>query len=202
MSLYTDLQNCKIESEVASIYNNVFSTELEVSIETKNNCDAYFNLGGKIPTIVEYKYNENFNNRISLAKVFIQVLFYIKTFKEPPLVTIIADLNEFIVINNAILFNYLEEDLDWNVNPSTAPKCNQGLLDKMLLDPNLMKMIVYPIKEITTPSDIAQLIINEGKSALIYYLNDCVLKFRSSKAKGLDKQINKLIKNLSLYIKD
>lgn len=47
---------------------------------------------------MEFKYNENFNNRVSLVKVFIQVLFYLKSFKEPPLVTIIADLNEFIII--------------------------------------------------------------------------------------------------------
>ena len=75
---------------------------------------------------MEFKYNENFNNRVSLVKVFIQVLFYLKSFKEPPLVTIIADLNEFIIINNSVLFDYLEEDLDWSVNPSIAPKCNQG----------------------------------------------------------------------------
>ena len=202
MSLYSDLQNCKIESEVASIYNSIFTTELGVTIETKNNCDAYFMLADRIPVLVEYKFNENFNNRVSLVKVFTQVLFYIKSLKEPPLITIIADVNEFMVINNAVLFGYLDEDIDWAVNPSIAPKCNQLLLDKMLLDPNLMKTIVYPIKEATSSLNLVQLITLEGKNALIYYINDCISKFKSSKAKDLDKQISKFSKNLSLYIKD
>ena len=131
----------------------------------------------------------------------IYVLFYLKSFKEPPLVTIIADLNEFIIINNSVLFDYLEEDLDWSVNPSIAPKCNQGLIDKMLLDSNLMKTIVYPIKETTADEELSSLILAKSKESIIYYIYDCVNKFKSSKAKGLDKQISKLFNNLSIYCK-
>ena len=201
MSLYTDLQSCKVESDVAIVYNNLFKSQFGITPEQKNNCDSYFYLGGGIPVLVEFKYNENFNNRVSLVKVFIQVLFYLKSFKEPPLVTIIADLNEFIIINNSVLFDYLEEDLDWSVNPSIAPKCNQGLIDKMLLDSNLMKTIVYPIKETTADEEISSLILAKSKESIIYYIYDCVNKFKSSKAKGLDKQISKLFKNLSIYCK-
>ena len=46
MSLYTDLAKCKVESEVADIYNKNFTEALNVTIESKFNCDAFFVMGG------------------------------------------------------------------------------------------------------------------------------------------------------------
>ena len=46
MSLYTDLQSCKVESDVAIVYNNLFKSQFGITPEQKNNCDSYFYLGG------------------------------------------------------------------------------------------------------------------------------------------------------------
>ena len=64
-----------------------------------------------------------------------------------------------------------------------------------------MKTIVYPIKETTADEEFSSLILAKSKESIIYYIYDCVNKFKSSKAKGLDKQISKLFKNLSIYCK-
>lgn len=45
MSLYTDLQSCKVESDVAIVYNNLFKSQFGITPEQKNNCDSYFYLG-------------------------------------------------------------------------------------------------------------------------------------------------------------
>ena len=198
MSLYTDLAKCKVESEVADIYNKNFTEALNVTIESKFNCDAFFVMGG-VPCLIEYKCNENFNNRTSLVKVFIQVLYYLKQFKELPLISIIADLNEYMILNNNVLFPYLNKDLDWTVAPSIAPKCNQMLIDEMLLDSNIMKTIVYKITETVDIEEIITQLNNTSKTAIIDYIETCIYKFKNSKAKNIDRQISMLMKNINVY---
>ena len=131
--------------------------------------------------------------------MFIQVLYYLKQFKELPLISIIADLNEYMILNNNVLFPYLNKDLDWTVAPSIAPKCNQMLIDEMLLDSNIMKTIVYKITETVDIEEIITQLNNTSKTAIIDYIETCIYKFKNSKAKNIDMQISMLMKNINVY---
>lgn len=195
------LQEAKVEADVAKIYNDFFTETLGVNTTSINNCDSLFFLGNEIPVIVEYKYNKDLCNRKAFAQILIQVLFYLKTFKDNcPITCIIADLNEIAVFSSSVLSKYLSEDVDWNVSPSIAPKCNQQLLDKMLVDPELMSIIVYSLDNVSE-DNLINIINTTAKESYIVYIESCLARFKTSRAK-FDRSLITLHKALNKYVEN
>ena len=64
--------------------------------------------------LIEYKPDEILKNKVSRAKVLIQVIFYLKRFEQNgmvlPNVCMVGDINECFVMHTNELLKYLDED--------------------------------------------------------------------------------------------
>lgn len=136
---FAHIKSCTIEREVEDIYNKGISFYFPcVDIKHPYECDGFISTtvcrGDLLKMIIEYKYNEDMKQKSAIAKVLVQVVFYLKRFEdagmELPNVVMVGDINECFVMHSNELLKYL----DWNVNWKTAPseaykKCPEMVLD-------------------------------------------------------------------------
>ena len=128
---YSRMKSCTIEREVEDIYNEGISfyfsnTEIKHPFE----CDGFISttIGNSnlLKMIIEYKYNEDMKQRTVIAKVLVQVIFYLKRFEnagmELPNVVMVGDINECFVMHSNDLLKYLDWNVAWNTAPSEAYK--------------------------------------------------------------------------------
>lgn len=137
--LYGKLQIATIEREVEDAWNGGISLFFSDSpIEHPFACDGFISDGLMLRLIIEYKYDEKLSSAAARAKVLVQVLFYLKHFEEDglplPNVIMVADKNECFVIHTNDIQNYLDEDLDWTVAPSSSADYNPDLVLKIASD--------------------------------------------------------------------
>ena len=83
--------------------------------------------------IIEYKYNEDMKQKSAIAKVLVQVVFYLKRFEdagmELPNVVMVGDINECFVMHSNDLLKYLDWNVNWKIAPSEAyKKCPEMVL--------------------------------------------------------------------------
>lgn len=127
---YAEIRNAREEREVDAVYTKGLNTYFrDVPITHPFKCDSYLETrtekGKKLHLLVEYKYDENFASDAGVAKVLIQVVFYLKRFEvnglQLPNVVLVGDKNECFVLQTNVLQDYLDyEDVDWDVAPSEA----------------------------------------------------------------------------------
>ena len=129
INFYNEIKNSIIEREVEDVYNKGINLYFpNDSIEHPFSCDGFIDTKTHnnkiIKLIIEYKYNNSLNNKITRAKILAQVIFYLKKFENNglplPNVCMVGDINECFVLHTNELLQYLDEDIDWNVAPSNA----------------------------------------------------------------------------------
>ena len=132
------MKSCKIEREVEDIYNEGISFYFSGSdIKHPFECDGFLSTsigrGNVLKMIIEYKYNEDMKQKSAIAKVLVQVVFYLKRFEdagmELPNVVMVGDINECFVMHSNDLLKYLDWDVNWKIAPSEAyKKCPEMVL--------------------------------------------------------------------------
>ncbi len=121
----TKLALANLERQVEDAYNEIFEKMFPgIKISYPFKCDGYFE-SGNIKALVEYKYDNNYADRMEQVKTVLQQLFYLKKFdaagKPFPNVLVVADRNECFVFHPNVLLKYLDfPGVDWNVAPSSA----------------------------------------------------------------------------------
>lgn len=141
---------CKIEREVEDIYNEFLQNYFkDVQIEHPYACDGLITKDN-LKLIMEYKYDYDFNSKVSQAKVITQVLFYLKRFENNgdiiPNVILIGDINECFIMHTNEIVKYLDKDLDWKIAPSGAAEKNPDLVLEISNDETL-NPFVFKIDE-------------------------------------------------------
>lgn len=142
------MKACKIEREVEDIYNEGISFYFsDADIKHPFECDGFISTsignGNLLKMIMEYKYNEDMKQKSAIAKVLVQVIFYLKRFEdagmELPNVVMVGDINECFVMHSNDLLKYLDWNVNWKISPSEAyKKCPEmvlGIVDDEDINP-------------------------------------------------------------------
>ena len=126
---YDKIKTCRIEREVEDVYNEGIAFYFSgTEIKHPFDCDGYISTkvgsGDLLKMIIEYKYNEDMKQKTVIAKILVQVVFYLKRFEdagmELPNVVMVGDINECFVMHSNDLLKYLEWDVNWKTAPSDA----------------------------------------------------------------------------------
>ena len=135
---YDKVKTCRIEREVEDVYNEGIAFYFSgTEIKHPFDCDGYISTkigsGDLLKMIIEYKYNEDMKQKTVIAKILVQVVFYLKRFEdagmELPNVVMVGDINECFVMHSNDLLKYLEWDVNWKTAPSDAfRKCPDMVL--------------------------------------------------------------------------
>lgn len=140
LKLGNKLKVCKIEREVEDVYNQGLSFYFaDTEIKHPFACDGFINTTLKpsnkiLKLIIEYKFNDDMKQKVIIAKLLVQVIFYLKRFEqagnELPNVVMVGDINECFVMHVNNLLKYLDYNVDWSVAPSEAyKKCPDMIAD-------------------------------------------------------------------------
>lgn len=135
---FARIKSCTIEREVEDIYNEGIAFYFSgVDIKHPYECDGFISTsigrGNLLKMIIEYKYNEDMKQKSAIAKVLVQVVFYLKRFEdagmELPNVVMVGDINECFVMHSNDLLKYLDWNVNWKIAPSEAyKKCPEMVL--------------------------------------------------------------------------
>ena len=137
------LKVCKIEREVEDVYNEGLSFYFSnIDIQHPFACDGCFKTttgnGSMLKMIIEYKFNDDMKQKIVIAKILVQVIYYLKKFElnglELPNVVMVGDINECFVMHSNELLKYLDRDIDWTIAPSSAHQKNPELVLEIVED--------------------------------------------------------------------
>lgn len=145
---YSRIKSCLIEREVEDIYNEgiafyFFDTEIKHPYECDGFISTTLKSGNLLKMIIEYKYNEDMKQKSAIAKVLVQVVFYLKRFEdagmELPNVVMVGDINECFVMHSNDLLKYLDWNVNWKIAPSEAyKKCPEmvlGIVEDEVINP-------------------------------------------------------------------
>ena len=209
MKLNEALKTAQIEREVEDIYNNGLTFYFLKDNETIShlyNCDGLITKkldnGKFLKLIIEYKFDEMMSNRIVMAKVLIQVIYYIKQFELNgeilPNVIMAADKNECFVIHANDIIKYLDYNCDWNIAPSNSANKNPQMIKDIAEDENINPFIfdmtkhddfkVVADKIIELASNIQRFVrVTEHNISTVfeYFLNNVVKNYKKIDANEL-----------------
>ena len=146
------LKVCKIEREVEDVYNEGLSFYFSnIDIQHPFACDGCFKTttgnGSMLKMIIEYKFNDDMKQKIVIAKILVQVIYYLKKFElnglELPNVVMVGDINECFVMHSNELLKYLDRDIDWTIAPSSAHQKNPELVLEIVEDENINPYVFW-----------------------------------------------------------
>ena len=209
MKLNEALKTAQIEREVEDIYNNGLTFYFLKDNETIShlyNCDGLITKkldnGKFLKLIIEYKFDEIMSNRIVMAKVLIQVIYYIKQFELNgeilPNVIMAADKNECFVIHANDIIKYLDYNCDWNIAPSNSANKNPQMIKDIAEDENINPFIfdmtkhddfkIVADKIIELASNIQRFVrVTEHNISTVfeYFLNNVIKNYKKIDANEL-----------------
>lgn len=140
MKFYDIISVAQIEREVEDVYNRGVSLYFpNIDITHPFACDGLIDTktdnGKLLKLIIEYKFDEDMQSRMARAKIIIQVLYYMKRFEDNglilPNVCLIADKNECFVFHTNDIIDFLDEETDWTIAPSSAHILNPDFVLKI-----------------------------------------------------------------------
>lgn len=151
---YEQIKTAVIERQVEDVYNKGISLYFGGEITYPFACDGFVDTktdnGKMLKLIIEYKFDEEMNNKVARAKVLSQVVAYLKRFENDglvlPNVCMVGDINECFVLHTNDLLKYLDEDADWSVAPSNMHKANPNLVMKIAND-DVINPFIFNIDE-------------------------------------------------------
>lgn len=137
-----EFTNAVVEKDIESGYRNILKKYFKTSeIISPYGGDGILKISNKNVALLEFKYDYNFTKKDDIVKVLIQSLYYLKKMEIegdifPPII-FVGDKNECFAMNTDKISNYLDEKIDWNIAPSTAPYKLPELRLKMMEDENI-----------------------------------------------------------------
>ena len=152
LKLYNKLKVCKIEREVEDVYNEGLSFYFSnIDIQHTCSCDGFLKTttgnGSMLKMIIEYKFNDDMKQKAVIAKILVQVIYYLKKFElngiELPNVVMVGDINECFVMHSNELLKYLDKDIDWTVAPSSAHQKNPELVLEIVEDETINPYVFW-----------------------------------------------------------
>lgn len=149
MNLKERLKKSINEKDVENIYRSELDKIESSTITSPYGVDGLLD-SKKIRTLLEFKYEDNFKNKLSQCNVLIQCLYYLKKFENNgdklPSTIFVGDINECFVIHSNSIVKYLSCDIDWKIAPSEAYKKNPELIKTIVNDENILPF-VYDIDD-------------------------------------------------------
>ncbi len=128
--LYPKLKICSNEGEVRTVYEQglTFYFSDDVLIKNHYGCDNYIDTyitdKKHLRLLVEYKGQRDLESNREIAKIIIQIIFYLKKFenagKRLPNVIMVGVKEYCFVIHSNNLLSYLDKDVNWSIAPSSA----------------------------------------------------------------------------------
>lgn len=149
MNLKERLKKSINEKDVENIYRSELDKIESSTITSPYGVDGLLD-SKKIRTLLEFKYEDNFKNKLSQSNVLIQCLYYLKKFENNgdklPSTIFVGDINECFIIHSNSIVKYLSWDIDWKIAPSEAYKKNPDLIKAIINDENILPF-VYDIDD-------------------------------------------------------
>jgi hypothetical protein len=177
------------EKDVENIYRHNFLKKFkDMEITSPFGCDGFgVSQASKIRTLMEFKDDMNLSNKLELAKVLAQSVYYIKKFYDkglvPPSTIFIGDRNECLTLHVNDILKYLEMDLDWKIAPSQAHTVTDLLL--ALMKDESIKPFVYDskhfsdciekVKDLTDNIQRKVLVTDKNITEVFRYFNEKVI---------------------------
>lgn len=145
------LKSALVEKDVENAYRKVLDEVLITEgcvPESPYQCDGYYTNHMFLSLLLEAKYQQNFLEKRVQCETLTQALFYIKRFEDDgaqlPNVVLVGDINECFIVAGSSLYQYLKEDLKWEIAPSQAaeehPEFVQRLIDDKGISPFVFKV--------------------------------------------------------------
>lgn len=206
---YLKIKTALNEKDVENTYRNIIGQYFQENIESPYGTDGvikttvkYDDVQRKLLLIMEFKYDETFSSSLSVSKVLVQVLYYLKKFENEgeiiPNITLIGDRNETFVLHNNAILKYLDEDLNWNLPPSGAGKNNIELIQKINNDPEInpfvfvinkdfnFNEVVNKIKSLATNTHRLVRITEQNISTIYdYFISNVIIDYKDYDANDL-----------------
>ena len=131
------LKSSVVEKDVESAYRQGIlqhfkAIDQESRITSPYACDGLLHVPSiGLTALLEFKYDLDFKKPLQVGMVLLQSMAYIRKIEAggPPIPTVIfiGDLNEMFVVHVNSLVPYFEEDINWNVAPSSMGSSNPAL---------------------------------------------------------------------------
>lgn len=144
---YSEIKDTQLEREVELVYKKGINHYYpDTPILNPYGSDGYIEYKHvkekkRLELLMEFKFDEGFENDTNLSKVLVQVLYYLKKFekdgKRQPDVILVGDKHYAFILHFNDIKNYLSEDIDWSIAPSKAGDLNPELVLKITRDENI-----------------------------------------------------------------
>lgn len=138
------------ESQVQEKYNSYFTNYFKLTTEERIKrvcrCDAYFSKDG-LNLLIEYKFDKDFRNTESRAKVIAQVIAYYKLILDKnevpiPNMVFVGDVNECFAFHINRINSFLAiQGIDWSVAPHEFGERNDALVKAIISDRDINEKI-------------------------------------------------------------
>lgn len=171
---YDIIKEAKIERQVEDAYNKGIETYFpNCPISYPHSCDGIIDTktekDEKLKLLMEFKYNVELSSKVARAKVIIQTIFYLKRFEikgeQLPNVILIGDINECFVLHANNVIKYLDEDVNWDISPSTAYQKYPDLVLKISEDDDInLNVFIFDIDDNFKFKDVANKIIDSANN--------------------------------------
>ncbi|MGU8572053.1 hypothetical protein ACV3R5_16320 [Clostridium perfringens] len=153
---YNEMMSAKLEREVEHVYKKGINKYYpDIPITNPYGSDGFISCKNKenvknLQLLMEFKFEEKFENDTNISKVLIQVLYYLKKFendaKRQPDVILVGDKYHVFILHFNDIKDYLDEDINWNIAPSKAGEANPKLVLKITKDEKISPYL-YKINE-------------------------------------------------------
>lgn len=147
-----------VEKDVENAYRKIFEKNYGGQFTSPFGCDGFLspaedtflkNDKKALRLLLEAKWQKNFGDGDRI-KLIAQAIYYLKRFEKAgemlPNVIVGGDENEMFTIYAPKIYNYLNENYDWSIAPSSAHE-NEELLRKLEDDDNIRDIFVYYIDD-------------------------------------------------------
>lgn len=190
MKFYNQIKNATIEKEVEIVYKNALEKAFSNSrITHPYGCDGYIEQDviydettKTLRIIMEFKCNKDLNDKLEQSKVIVQVLFYLKKFQigldknysTVPNIVLAGDKTACFLVHTKDIEKYLEENIDWNIAPSSAPQIYLDLVEKVSKD-EALNVFLFKISTTFNVKDVAveikRLLLNYNRKLKVNIAN-------------------------------
>ena len=203
------------EKDVEGIYRHSFQNKFkDMEITSPFGCDGFgVSKSAKVRVLMEYKDDLQLTNKLEVAKVLSQSIFYIKKFYDkgmiPPSTIFVGDRNECFAVHVNDVLDYLDMDIDWKTAPSSAYRIPE-LMTALMNDENINPFIfgsdnfsecIEKVKDLTDNIQRKVLVTDKNITEVFRYFDEKVLgknKLTTNEKANLFVQL--LVNNTDNYL--
>jgi len=180
------------EKDVENLYRHTFMNRFkDMEITSPFGCDGFgVSKKHKLRVLFEFKDDLDLQNKVEVAKVLAQSIFYIKKFYDsgivPPSTIFVGDRNECFTVHVNDIIDYMDMDLNWSIAPSSAHRIPE-LMTRLVKDDKINPFIfdsahfnqcVDKVKDLTDKIQRKVLVTDKNITEVFRYFDDKVLGSR------------------------